>query len=98
MIIRTWGGTVPIACADAFQHHLLATGVADYRRHGCADIQLWRRDSDGCAHFRVVSLWTSMEAIRDYAGDSPEAAVLYPGDEVFGLIPDTVVEHYDVCT
>lgn len=42
------------------------------------------------------SIWESMEDIRRYARDSPERAVLYPGDDAFGLIPDREVTHFDV--
>ena len=97
MIARTWGGKVPIEHASGFHLHLLKTGVADYRRHpGCLDVTLWRRDMEGWAHFLLSSEWRDMDAIRAYAGDTPEVAVLYPEDEVFGLIPDATVTHYAV--
>lgn len=35
-----------------------------------------------------------MEAIRGYAGESPDVAVLYPKDDAFGLVPDLTVTHY----
>jgi hypothetical protein len=38
----------------------------------------------------------SMDAIRAFAGDTPEVAVLYPGDDAYGLIPDHIVTHYEV--
>jgi hypothetical protein len=37
-----------------------------------------------------------MDAIRAYAGETPEVAVLYPGDDVYELVPDTTVTHYEV--
>ena len=97
MIARTWHGKVPLEHATAFHLHLRETGVRDYRKQpGCVAVQVWRRDRDGWAHFVLTSVWDSMESIRRYAGDVPEVAVLYPGDEAFGLVPDTTVEHYDV--
>lgn len=97
MIVRAWGGKAPVEHADCFYQHLVETGVADYRRHsGCVQVQLWRRDSDGWAYFQLSSIWVSMEAIRHYAGDFPEQAVLYPGDDAFCLIPDKQVTHFDV--
>lgn len=97
MITRTWGGKVPLVNAVGFHNHLLATGVEDYRQHpGCVEVRVLRRDSDGWAHFLLLSTWSSTDAIHEYAGESPNKAVLYPGDEAFGLVPDHTVTHYDV--
>lgn len=97
MIGRTWGGKVPLAHAEGFHWHLLATGVADYRQlPGCLDVRLWRRDADDWAHFLLLSVWRDMAAVRAYAGDPPDTAVLYPEDEKFELVPDATVTHYDV--
>lgn len=97
MIARTWAGSVPSGQAEAFHRHLLATGVADYRRQpGCLEVRLWRHDAEGRARFLLLSTWASLEAIRAYTGDHPEAAVLYPGDERFGLVPDRSATHYRI--
>lgn len=97
MIARIWGGKVPIEHATGFHQHLLTTGVADYHHQpGCIEVLLWRRDVDGWAHFLLSSLWIGMDAIRAYAGDAPELAVLYLEDHAFGLVPDTTVTHHEV--
>jgi quinol monooxygenase YgiN len=97
VILRSWGGRVPLDRAEAFVRHLSRTGVADYRRRpGCREVRLLRRDHDGWAHFQLESLWTDMGAIRAYAGERPERAVLYPDDERFGLVPDATVTHFEL--
>lgn len=97
MISRTWGGKVPLPHAAAFHRHLLATGVAAYRQQpACLEVHLWRRDADGWASFFLSSIWRDMDAIRAYAGETPEVAVLYPGDDMYELVPDTTVTHYEV--
>jgi hypothetical protein len=97
VIARTWGGKVPLAHAAGFYRQLLQTGVEDYRQHSdCIEVKLLRRDIDGWAHFLLFSVWTSMDAIRTYAGDTPDKAVLYPDDDAYGLVPDEIVTHYDV--
>jgi heme-degrading monooxygenase HmoA len=76
---------------------LLNTGVKDYRCHsGCSEIKVLRRDSDGWAHFVIFSIWESHDAVRAYAKDASEKAVLYADDERFGLVPDLTVSHYDI--
>ncbi len=97
MIARTWGGKVPLASASGFHQHLLETGVRDYeRQRDCLEIKILRRDSDTWTHFLLISIWQSWDAIRAYAGHTPEKAVLYPGDERFGLVPDLTVTHYEI--
>lgn len=97
MIERIWGGKVPVDRAGAFHAHLLRTGVADYRAQtGCVAVRLYRKTLDGWAHFLLCSTWKDMDAIRNYAGSTPEAAVLYPDDDAFGLVPDRHVAHYEV--
>ncbi len=97
MIERTWAGKVPVDQAVAFHGHLLRTGVADYRAQtGCVAVRLWSRTVDGWAHFLLCSTWTDMDAIRRYAGPTPERAVLYADDDAFGLVPDLHVTHYEV--
>jgi len=97
VIARTWGGKVPLEHGSGFHRHLLDTGVRDYQRvSGCLEIKILRRDAEGWAHFLLFSVWESWDAIRAYAGDAPETAVLYPDDERFGLVPDLTTSHYEV--
>ncbi|MQA73715.1 MAG: hypothetical protein GEU88_05110 [Solirubrobacterales bacterium] len=98
MIVRTWGGRVPLEHEAGFHQHLLATGVADCRRRsGCLEVQVWRRrDEDGWVRFLLISWWQDRGVVRQYAGGDAETAVLYPGDERFGLVPDTTVTHYEL--
>jgi heme-degrading monooxygenase HmoA len=52
----------------------------------------------GCfdrTEFLTLSLWDSVDAIRAFAGDDIEAAVLYPEDARY-LIDEPTVTHYQV--
>jgi hypothetical protein len=42
-----------------------------------------------------LSLWDSVDAIRAFAGDDIEAAVLYPEDARY-LVGESTVTHYQV--
>ena len=97
MIARTWHGRVPRQHADGFHDHLLRTGIADYRAaHGCLDAQLLRRDDGTWTHFLLISYWESVEAVTRYAGPNVDVALLYAGDNAFGLEADSHATHYDV--
>jgi heme-degrading monooxygenase HmoA len=54
-----------------------------------------RRDEGERTEFITLSLWESEDAIRAFAGDDIEAAVLYPDDERY-LIGESTVTHYAV--
>src|SRR5215208_6125231 len=55
-----------------------------------------RRDDGDRTEFITLSMWESVDAIRAFAGDDIEAAVLYPEDERFLIDGESTVTHYDV--
>jgi heme-degrading monooxygenase HmoA/uncharacterized damage-inducible protein DinB len=63
---------------------------------GNRGVYLFRRTEGDRAHFRVVSLWDSMEGVRRFAGSDPEKARYYPEDERFLLALEPRVTHYEV--
>jgi hypothetical protein len=85
---------VPTESADAFRAHLEKTAVRDYERSGAFDVRILRRVDGRFTHFLVQSSWEKMSAITAFAGPDPDIAVLYPDDDVYGLVPDRHVVHY----
>lgn len=97
MIARTWRGAVPAERADAYHDYLLRTGIPDYRATaGNMGVYVLRRVESGVAHFMIVTLWESIEAVRRFAGDDPARARYYPKDAEFLLELPAEAEHYDV--
>lgn len=97
MIARTWHGAVPADKADAYHDYLRATGVLDYRRtSGNLGVYIFRRVEDDIAHFLLLTLWESLEAVRAFAGDDVEEARYYPEDEEYLLELEPKVKHYEV--
>lgn len=97
MIARTWHGRVPAEKADAYHSYLLETGVLDYRSvEGNRGVQVLRRLEGDEAHFLLITLWDSWEAIKAFAGEDVERAKYYPEDEAFLLELEPTVTHYDV--
>ena len=96
MIARTWTGTVRRSDADAYAGYIRDTGFTEYARTaGNRGAWMLRRDEGDRTEFITLSLWESVEAIRAFAGDDIEAAVLYPEDERY-LLGESTVAHYDV--
>ncbi len=97
MIARTWHGRVPASRADAYHEYLLRTGLSDYAATpGNRGVYVLRRVEGDVAHFLLLTLWESWEAIRRFAGHELERARYYPEDDDFLLEREPFVTHYEV--
>jgi len=99
LISRTWHGVVPLEHGDAFASYLEITGIQESRSiPGNAAAYVHRVNQNGHAHFFLCTMWLSWEAVRAFAGETPEAAVTYPEDAKYGIISDPIVIHLEVST
>src|SRR3954468_7304338 len=97
MIMRTWRGVVRREDADRYADYIRETGFAEYgRTPGNRGAWLLRRDDGGVTEFIALSLWESAGAVRAFAGDDIDAAVLYPEDERYLIGGQSRTAHYDV--
>jgi heme-degrading monooxygenase HmoA len=79
MIARWWRGwTATRDNAHAYEALLRTTIFPSVRGHeGCRGTYLLRRDlAEGGAEFATLTLWESWEAVRGFAGDDHEVAVV----------------------
>ena len=73
------------------------TGVAAYAATaGNRGVWMLRRDLDKRTEFVMFTLWDSLEAIKRFAGNDYETAVLYPEDERYLIERDLRASHFDV--
>ena len=95
MIARIWHGWTPAAKADTYVDYVRGTGVREQTslQGNRGDFVLRRIEGDK-AHFIVLSLWDSMEAVRRFSPD-PEKAVFYPEDDQYLLELTPGIEHYE---
>jgi len=97
MIMRRWRGAVRATDADAYLAHQSATGVRDYRSTpGNRGVFVLTRAFDDLVEVVTLSLWDSMEDVRRFAGEHPEVAVFYPGDDDLLVEKDVHVDHFEV--
>ncbi len=97
VVMRLWHGRVPVEKADEYEKFLIERAVPDYSSaRGLLKIYFTRRDEDKMAHFLLVTLWESMDAVKSFAGDNPELAKYYPEDDDFLLEKEKYVQHYRV--
>jgi len=97
MIARTWHGITDVSNAEEYAGYLNRTGVAAYRATpGNLGVYVLRRIDGNTAHFLLVTLWDSEDAIRTFAGSDIERARYYPEDARYLLELEPTVTHYDV--
>ena len=97
MIARIWSGTVRSADADVYADYIRETGFPEYgRTAGNRGAWMLRRDDGEQTEFITLSMWDSRDAIRAFAGDDIEAAVLYPEDERYLVDGRSAITHYEV--
>ena len=97
MIARIWHGVTRAADSDAYWSLLQRLAIPDYQgTPGNLGVRLFRRVEGDRAHFLTLSYWTSLEAVRAFAGDEIELAKYYPEDQQYLLEFERTVEHYEV--
>jgi heme-degrading monooxygenase HmoA len=79
MITRIWHGYTKPENADAFQQ-LVTTKILPgiHRVKGYQGSYLLRKDQESEVEFITLTLWDSIAAIREFAGDDYEVAVIHP--------------------
>jgi heme-degrading monooxygenase HmoA len=97
MIARIWRGVVRRGDADEYAKYIADTGFAAYgTTPGNRGAWMLRRDEGDRTEFITFSLWDSYDAIKAFAGDDHEAAVLYPEDERYLIESEPRVKHYEI--
>ncbi|GAA1844615.1 antibiotic biosynthesis monooxygenase family protein [Asanoa iriomotensis] len=95
MIARSWWATATPDGARRYEEHFRATVVPDLRAvPGFKTAYLMRHDEGDIVRIHVLTLWESMTAITDFAGNPPDAAVVEPAARSALLTFNTTVDHY----
>jgi heme-degrading monooxygenase HmoA len=98
MIARFWRGVVRKADRDDYASYMRETGVAAYSATaGNRGVWMLRRDLDeGRTEFLMFTLWESLDAVKQFAGEDYLSAVFYPEDDRFLIERDLEATHYEV--
>ena len=97
MIVRAWHGMTEAAKAGEYFEFLKKTGIPDYKSTpGNRGVYVLRRIEGTTAHFLLLTLWDTLEAVRAFAGDDVEKARYYPDDKRWLLEFEPNVVHYEV--
>ena len=97
MVARVWRGYAAVTETEAYPRHLLQSVRPKLEQlPGVKGLYLLRRRGLEEIEFLVVTLWDSMDAIRAFAGDQPELAVLEPEARAALVRFDSMVNHYEI--
>jgi heme-degrading monooxygenase HmoA len=97
LIGRVWKGRTSAARADEYQRYLNANGISTIlATKGNRGVTVMRRQVGDAVEFTVLSVWESMEAVRDFAGADYRKAVILPRDREFLLSVEPEVEHFEI--
>jgi heme-degrading monooxygenase HmoA len=80
MIARTWHGwAASPADADAYESHFRSAVLPELEQlTGFREARLLRREEDGEVEFIALTFFDSIEAVRSFAGEDYEQAVVAP--------------------
>jgi antibiotic biosynthesis monooxygenase (ABM) superfamily enzyme len=99
MISRVWHGYTSSGNADAYEALLkseIFTGIASRGIAGYKGIQLFRRYVGEEVEFVTVMWFDSVDAVRGFAGEDYEAAVVPPQARALLSRFDERSQHYEV--
>ena len=99
MISRIWHGWTTPANADAYEALLkseIFVGIQDREIAGYRGIHLLRRDLSDEVEFVTIMWFDSLEAVRTFAGEDYEVAVVPPKARALLSRFDERSQHYEV--
>jgi heme-degrading monooxygenase HmoA len=99
MISRIWHGWTTPANADAYEALLkeeIFLGIRDRQIAGFRNIQLFRRTLGKEVEFVTVMWFDDLEAVRQFAGQDYEVAVVPPKAQSLLAHYDARSQHYEV--
>jgi len=97
MIARVWKGYAAPEKAHLYLEHLETSMFPELDQvDGFRGAQVLRRTHDGDVEFTAMTLWESMDAIHQFAGENAELAVVAPAAQAILRAYDATVTHYEI--
>lgn len=97
MIVRAWSARAELDRAELYAAHFSEDVLPRLAAlPGFRGAYLLQRLDEGAVEFVVQTLWDSMDAVSQFAGATPDIAVVDDDARVVLTSFDTTVKHYDV--
>jgi heme-degrading monooxygenase HmoA len=96
-IARIWSGRTQPGDAETYLKHFREKVLPALDRiPGFLGAMLMRRDEGGLVEYTVITRWVSMDAIRKFAGEDIDKAVLDPEMTAHLTSYDRTVKHCEI--
>lgn len=97
MIARIWRCVVLREKASQYLEHFQKTVFAEVNKlDGFREVRILQQENNGIVELTVISFWDSLEAIKSFAGENIEMAVVAPAAQAILLSFETMVTHHEV--
>ncbi len=97
MIARHWTGTTTKEKAAEYIIHLQTETFEQIKAiSGFVSARILKRVVDDGIEFLVITEWETLDAIRKFAGENPDTAVVPPIVQAMMIKYDKLVRHYEV--
>jgi len=97
MITRIWRGQATTENAPYYRQHATERVFPSLEKlRGHQGAYLLSRQIGGQVEFLAVTLWDSIDSIKAFSGDDPEAAVVEPEARAVLSSFDDFARHYEV--
>ncbi len=97
MIVRMWSGRAAKHRPEDYKRHFERLVLPElHALPGFLGAMLLRRETADGFEFLVMSQWQSVDAVKVFAGENYERAVIDPGAVAALESYDKVVTHYEV--
>ena len=97
MISRHWKGVAKAGRADAYVQHLKADTFPRLAAvPGFIRASILRREVEGGTEFQIVTVWESLDAIKSFAGEDTEVAVVPLVAQAMMVEFESRALHYEV--
>ena len=99
MIVRTWRGRASKDRPEDYTKHFNTAALPELQvLRGFLGAMLLRRETAEGFEFFVITRWESLDAIKGFAGETYERAVVEPGAMAALESFEKTVAHYEVLT
>ena len=97
MILRHWKGIAKVEEAANYIHHLTTETFPQLSTiQGFIEATISKRNVEQGVEFLVISIWESLESIKQFAGDDVNTAVVPSNVQAMMVDFDRFVTHYEI--
>lgn len=97
MIARIWKGKTKIEHLEEYTEFMKVRAIPDYKKtDGFVKLSFLKRTDHEYAYFNLITYWTDLKVIENFAGPDLEKAKYYEEDKNYLIDFPEKVTHYEV--